>query len=88
MPDGQCLAMMPASWPAPEGSRKRLLAAGGDGLADGLDDAGVEGDGRVLLEGIDVDADAAPLGDPAQVGQQRRVGAVADGVGRARACRW
>ena len=89
MPDGQCLAMMPASWPAPEESRKGSWPQAAMASLDGLDDAGIERDGRVLLEGIDVDADVAPLGDLGAASASSAVWARwRDGVGRARACRW
>ena len=55
---------------------------------DGVDDARVEGRGRVLLKGIDVDCRRRAAWRSRASGEQRRVGAAADGVGRARACRW
>ena len=71
MPDGQSLAMIMASWPAPEESRIGCVAALGDGLSHGVDDIRVEGHRRVLLVGLGLEIDVATGGDLAQARQQR-----------------
>ena len=83
MPDGHSLAIIMASWPAPEESSHDLQAAGGDRLAHGRGDAGIERGGRHLLVDARLQLDAAAHGDVAQQRQQLALRAVAHGVGRA-----